>query len=352
MKPSDPPVDASAAPSTTTGIAGPTRPGEPLWAMAFDADGRGRSVPPAQAASDLDAFGGGFLWLHYDLDAADLVGRASEGRFGPTRLATAVFVPDEHQRITVEADHIGGVVADLARPGAKPVPAGRLHFVLGPRSLVSGRRGPAESPDATRAAVEGGHTVASPTLLLETLVGHVVSAMATTGQRLSDALDGIEDHILDGRPRDDRRRLGPVRRNAVRLHRQIAGLAAVFHRLETDGATDNVHGPAVAAAARLAQRLDALDRDMTLQAERARLLQEEVSERIAEATNRQLYVLSVLSALFLPPTFVTGLFGMNVKGLPLGDDPDSFLFVCGLSLASAVLAFAVIRLLGIRPPRG
>ncbi len=351
MKPLHPPMDASAALSTMPGTAPLTRAGEPLWAMAFDVDGRGRSVPAGEALADLEAFGRGFIWLHYDLDDADLAGPAAEGRFGPARLATAVFAPDEHQRVTVEADHVGGVVADLACPGAKPAPAGRLHFVMSPRSLVSGRRGPAESPEATRTAVEGGDTVASPTVLLETLVGHVVSAMATTGQRLSDALDGIEDHILDGRPRDDRRRLGPVRRNAVRLHRQIAGLAAVFHRLEADGATDDVHGPAVAAAARLAQRLDALDHDMTLQAERARLLQEEVSERIAEATNRQLYVLSVLSALFLPPTFVTGLFGMNVKGLPLGDDPHGFLAVCGLGLASAVLAFAVIRVLGIRPPR-
>ena len=320
--------------------------------MTFDPDGRGRLVPAAEAAAGLDAFGGGFVWLHYDLDAVDLAGLSHDGKLGPIRLAEAVFSPDEHQRVTVEGDHVGGVVADLARPGAKPAPVGKLHFVMGPRSLVSGRRGLTESPDATRAGVEHGDTVASPTLLLETLVGHVVSAMATTGQGLSDALDGIEDHILDGRPRDDRRRLGPVRRNAVRLHRQITGLAAVFHRLEVDGATDDVHGPAVAAAARLAQRLDALDRDMTLQAERARLLQEEVSERIAEATNRQLYTLSVLSALFLPPTFVTGLFGMNVKGLPFTDDLHGFWTVCVMAAVSAVAVYAVIRSLGVRGPRG
>ncbi|MCJ2115701.1 magnesium transporter CorA, partial [Methylobacterium sp. J-001] len=235
------------ASTETKDTLGSTRQGEPLWAMAFDADGRGRSVPVAEAAAYLDAFGGGFLWMHYNLDAADLAKPAAEGRFGPTRLATAVFAPDEHQRVTVEADHVGGVVADIARPGAKPAPAGRLHFVMGPRSLVSGRRGPAESPDATRAAVEGGDTVASPTLLLETLVGHAVSAMATTGRRLCDALHGMEDHILDGRPRDDRRRRGPGRRNAVRLHRQLIGLAAVFLRPEAYGATADVPGPAVAA---------------------------------------------------------------------------------------------------------
>ena len=351
MKPLDRSLVTEDRIPAASNVEGSGRGREPLWALAFDMDGRGHPVPPSEAPKDLDAFGGGFLWVHYDLDAADLVGPARDGRFGPTRLAGAVFARDEHQRVTVEGDHIGGVVADLARPGAKPAPTGRLHFVMGPRSLVSGRRGPAESPDATRAAVERGDTLASPVLLLEMLVSHVVSAMAATGQRLSDALDGIEDHILDGRPRDDRRRLGPVRRDAVRLHRQLLGLAAVFHRLEADGATDEVHAGAVTAAARLAQRLDALDRDMAMQAERARLLQEEVSERIAEETNRQLYVLSILSALFLPPTFVTGLFGMNVKGLPFGDDPRGFLWVVAVSVVSAVATFVLILLLGIRPPR-
>jgi len=62
-------------------------------------------------------------------------------------------------------------------------------------------------------------------------------------------------------------------------------------------------------------------------------------------------VLSILSALFLPPTFITGLFGMNVKGLPLADDPRGFLVVIGLSVLSGAATYAIIRALGIRPPR-
>ncbi|MEA1834788.1 CorA family divalent cation transporter [Methylobacterium durans] len=152
--------------------------------------------------------------------------------------------------------------------------------------------------------------------------------------------------------RDERRRLGPIRRSAVRLHRQLLGLAAVSHRLEEDDAARDLHGPAVAVAARLAQRLDALDRDVTALAERACLLQEEVGARVAEESNRQLYVRSILSALFLPPTFITGLFGTNVKELPFADEPWGFLFVVGLSLVSAAATFGIIRAIGIRPPRG
>lgn len=223
---------------------------------------------------------------------------------------------------------------------------------MGPRSVVSGRRGAVESPGAARETVVKGQPIPSPVLLLETMVGYVVASMSATGQRLADELDGIEDRVIDGRNRDDRRRLGPIRRSAVRLHRQLLGLAAVFHRLEDDDTAQHLHGPGVAVAARLAQRLDALDRDVSVLADRARLLQEEVAAHVAEESNRQLYVLSILSALFLPPTFITGLFGMNVKGLPFADDPRGYLFVVGLSLLSAGATYGIIRTIGIRPPRG
>lgn len=139
MKLSDPAVLDPARASITVGAAGSDRRGELLWAFAFDAHGRARTIAAAEAAFDLDAFGGGFVWLHYDLDAAGLGPSRFDG-LGPFRLAEAVFGADEHQGVTVDGDHIGGVVVDLARPGAKPVPAGRLHFMMGPRILVSGRR--------------------------------------------------------------------------------------------------------------------------------------------------------------------------------------------------------------------
>ncbi|CAO4157191.1 CorA family divalent cation transporter [Methylorubrum extorquens] len=305
-----------------------------------------------RAAPDLGAFRSDFIWLHFGLKAANLCPLINAGHLGPRRLVEAVFRPDEHQRVTVKTEHVGGVVADLARPGAQPDAAGRLHFVTDPRSLVSERRSPAENPDATRVSAERGQPIPSPVLLLETMVGYVVASMSETGQRLADELDGIEDYVIDGRVHDERRRLGPIRRAAVRLHRQLLGLSPVFHRLEEDDAAQHLHGPAVAAAGRLAQRLDALDRDVNALGERARLLQDEIAAQVSEVSNRQLYVLSILSALFLPPTFLTGLFGMNVKGLPFSDDPHGFGVIVGLSLASAAATYGIIRVLGIRPPRG
>ena len=45
-------------------------------------------------------------------------------------------------------------------------------------------------------------------------------------------------------------------------------------------------------------------------------MQEELMNRIAQEQNARMYVLSIVAAIFLPISFVTGLFGMNVAGLP------------------------------------
>lgn len=325
-----------------------------LWAMRFDEHGCAHIVDTSIDFPDFGTFGEGFLWLHFDLGAANLDAPIREGRLGPQGLAACAFGPDNHQRVTFKDNHVGGVVADLgcvADGDEQDDVSGRLHFVLGPRALVSGGHRPVESPEATRMAAADGARITSPVILLETLIGYVIAAIATSGARLSDELDGIEDHILDEPVRGDCGRLGRVRRDAVRLHRQLLGLRAVFHRLEADGAAQDLPPEAITAAARVAQRLDALVRDINLNAERSRLLQEELSARVAEQSNRQLYTLSVLTALFMPPTLITGFFGINTKGLPLADNENGSLVVLLLALGSAVFAYWLIRIFGIRASR-
>ena len=45
-----------------------------------------------------------------------------------------------------------------------------------------------------------------------------------------------------------------------------------------------------------------------------------MAAQIANNTNRSLSLLTGVTTLLLPPTFITGVFGMNVNGLPFTDD--------------------------------
>lgn len=51
------------------------------------------------------------------------------------------------------------------------------------------------------------------------------------------------------------------------------------------------------------------------------VMQEELTEKLSEQMNKTMYILTVLAGIFLPITFVTGLLGINVGGIPGTDNP-------------------------------
>ena len=71
--------------------------------------------------------------------------------------------------------------------------------------------------------------------------------------------------------------------------------------------------------------------------------QEDLLGRLAQQQNERMYILSVVAAIFLPLSFLTGLFGMNVAGLPGTEDPFAFALTLVLMLASAVGIGAFFR---------
>ena len=77
--------------------------------------------------------------------------------------------------------------------------------------------------------------------------------------------------------------------------------------------------------------------------ERARLLQEQASARLAEATNRNLYVLSIVTTIFLPMTLVTGVFGMNLGGLPDQQDPMGFWYGLAIMALTGLVTLVALR---------
>jgi zinc transporter len=94
----------------------------------------------------------------------------------------------------------------------------------------------------------------------------------------------------------------------------------------------------------LRQEADRITRnleDLDLARERAIVLQEELLSQIAQQQNDRMYVLSVVAAIFLPLTFVTGLLGMNVGGLPGVDSHEGFLWsiVVMVVAGAALLSF-------------
>jgi zinc transporter len=77
--------------------------------------------------------------------------------------------------------------------------------------------------------------------------------------------------------------------------------------------------------------------------ERAQVVKDELANSLAEKLNKNLYVLAVISAVFLPLGFLTGLLGINVGGMPGADDRSAFWLVCAMLMMIVVAQVVLFR---------
>ncbi|HEY0218386.1 MAG TPA: transporter [Afipia sp.] len=316
-----------------------------IWAFRIHDDGRSE---PLDVDQPVDLRHDGLLWLHFNLaDVRALQWLTASDLDLPLVAKTLLLSKDNFQQIHNADDSVYGVIADLVRAIDRPTEeTGFLRFIMTERLLVSGRLHALCSVDATRRVLEGGQRVGSAAGLLETIVEYVAETMERIADRIDEELDALEERVLSDDTVDLRKDLGKLRRTCVRLHRQLSGLRFIFHRLENQDS--EALKPALRLrAGKLAQRLDALDHAVVEMRERSRLLQEELHLKIEEQSNKSLHLLSVLTALLLPPTLITGIFGMNTKGLPLTDVDEGFLTAAVLIIASSALAYFIMKRLGI-----
>lgn len=83
--------------------------------------------------------------------------------------------------------------------------------------------------------------------------------------------------------------------------------------------------------------------NLELLRERALVLQEQYMTHISHQQNSRLYLLAIISAIFLPLTFLSGLLGMNVGGLPGLDSPSAFWLVSGFCLITTIVMLIIFK---------
>ncbi len=167
---------------------------------------------------------------------------------------------------------------------------------------------------------------------------HLDPIVADLGDKVDDcevALSAETTHL--------RRHIAQARSTAISYRRFIvpqrqaleAMAQLVLDWIEDD---DRIHlREAADRFARMAEELEAVR-------ERSALLHEQITDLRAEKIDRRSLIIAIVALIFLPLTFVTGLFGMNVDGIPYAHHPLSFWAVTGFSLIIGVAVAAYFTL--------
>lgn len=288
--------------------------------------------------------GAGFLWVHLHRTEPSHV-QWLEERSGLDALSCEILLEEETRpRFVVGNEHVIVILRGVNLvPGAEPDDMVSLRMWIGRDRLVSLRKRRLMAISDVRDALAAGAVINTPPALFATIAEALIDRQMPVIDALGDEMDEVEEALLEGSGAELRSRIGACRRQAIGLRRYLAPQRDVLLRLASDRVPH--FDDAVRAQLReVAERQARLVEELDAVRDRAALANEELVGRLSERLNRNTYVLSLVAGVFLPLSFVTGLLGINVGGIPGANDGLAFWLVCaGLGAVAAVVLWLFRR---------
>lgn len=316
------------------------RPGL-VWGFDF-VDGVSAKVTDADLLH-ADQPPNGFRWLHFNLADQRTLRWLAEAQPVSAAATALLLAPDHAQHGVAEGESVGLILHDLELDFAGGEPrVGALRIAIGPAMIVTARNHPIQCAETVKSHIDKGAVVAGPAEALGLIFDAMADGFRNINIGLEAQVEAIEDELLKDHPSPDSRAFTTMRSLMVRMHRLFVGARHALHGLDLH---ESRH-PYREVFNRFVTRLSALDSELLAHQSELRILRDELDLQATQRTNDNLYFLSVLSALLLPATLVTGIFGINTGGLLWTNDKYGSLWATGLALGSAGAVYIVLRMAG------
>ena len=301
-----------------------------VHALVLDGKGGARSIARTELA-DLQLQPQQSLWLHWDrshpqtrtwlLNESGLSEFACELLLEENTRPRLLPMADEQLLLFLRGVNLN--------PGAERI------FAEAQR-VISLRLRPLRASDEVLQLLEQGRgpTSASELLLLmgELLTEKVQGLVSD----LAELVDLEEEKVeSDERYTPEQGSLQQIRRRAAGLRRFLAPQREIYAQLSRSKWSWFAYADADYWN-ELNNSLIRYLEELELTRERAALVLESEDRRRSERMNRTMYRFGIITCIFLPMSFITGLLGINVGGIPGAQNPYGFLFACIVVLGLAV----------------
>lgn len=284
-----------------------------------------------------------WLWVHGDADPAAIRTECESLGIEP-----AVFRSAADAKSPPAAERVGGTMRVLWREAAAVDPSAEfatlpLHAFVADRVVATCSRG--ASPAVEQLAPEllaGAVAADGPTDLAVRLARRIGERLVDAVGRIEPVLDGLEDRVF---AEPDDAVLGELTawksrlRAAARVGRGHERVATLI--TQTDGADASPEARAAGSAFReLSERLRTL---AEMYAQTATDLTDGYLAMSAHRLNRVMQILTVITVIFVPMTFLAGVYGMNFVNMPELGTRYGYFVVVALMMAAGVAQFVFFR---------
>ena len=310
-----------------------------MFACSLDGAGGARDI-------DLDEFvaqsGAATAWAHLDWQDAAARDWMSQQTWLNPSVRESLLEEDTRPRVVEYED---GLLINLRgvnmNEGADAEDMISIRVWLDAHRILSTRRRRMLTPREIYESFKVGKGPLNCGDFLQRLVGRLNEHIGPVVDQLEEDIDAAEERYVES-VQGYRGEFGALRRRTARIRRYLAPQRDVLERIS------RLNSPVIGDADRMhireaADEVTRLLEDLDLARERAMVAQEELTNRLTQQQNDRIYVLSLVAAVFLPLSFLTGVFGMNVAGLPGLENPAAFLLVAGVMAGLAVFILLLFR---------
>lgn len=277
------------------------------------------------------------LWVHFDYSSKEAIEWIRNRSNIDSVAIDALLTEETRPRTTILGEALLIALRGVnLNPNSKPEDMISIRLYISPNLIISTRKRNLLSIDEIIEDLKNSKGVKSSAQFLVQLTRRVTDRMDIVIDEIQDRTDLLEENFIDSTNTEYRSEILSIRRETIILKRYLSPQKEAliklynekiswideYQRIELRETNDQLM--------RHIEELDTI-RDKVI------LIQEELVNSMNEQLNKKMYMLSIISAIFLPLTFLTGLLGINIGGIPGAENENAFYIF--LVILSIVITF-------------
>lgn len=298
-----------------------------IHALELDGQGGASILPPPFTTSSA------VQWIHLNFTESDAVTWVREGSGIDSIIADALLSEESRPRYN---EYENGALIILRgvnmNPDSDPEDMVSIRLWVDKNRIISTRRRVLLSVQDTYRNLLAGKGPQNSGELIITLSNQLVERVASFVDRVDEEVIQLEEEALDSPSRDKRKKISDLKRQIIALRRYLLPQRETFSSIsksDNDIFSNRQRLMAEEVTEHLMRKLDHLESIN----ERINVILEQLASNSSEMLNERMYLLSLITALFLPLGFLTGLLGVNIAGMPGTESPAAFWYFVTILIA-------------------
>ncbi len=283
------------------------------------------------------------LWVHFDYSSPEAIHWITNKSNIDSIAIDALLTEETRPRTTILDDSLLIALRGVnLNPNSKPEDMVSIRLFISPNLIISTRKRNLLSIGELQESLKKGIGPKSSSEFLIDLTYRITSRMEDIIGQIEDRADFLEENIIDSSDVKFRNEILSIRRESIILRRYLFPQKEAMNKLYHDKITwinEYERLELRETNDQLMRHIEELD---TIR-DKVALIQEELSNMLSDQMNKKMYVLSIISAIFLPLTFLTGLLGINIGGIPGAQSDNAFLIFSLMLVAIVSIQYIIFK---------